>query len=587
MARFKFTRFFGNTVSVAAGTAAGTATAAALAPVLQEEVNTVWSAFPNRPVSPGSLATGVSQGQIDPKAAASEARLSGFSQAAFDTMVNIANTGPPLGQAMDAWRRGLISRNDFVTTLERAGIEHQWFQFMTELHDDRLSPEVIANAVQQGHVPGDDILPPVVTDGPPFDIPLTQIPVDPLDEAAASGIDKARLQVLANLAGLPPAAGELREMLNRGYITEDAAISGIREGHTKTKWTGPTLALRAAVLSATEAASARLRTWITKEQADAIGAMHGYTPEQMELLFLNRGRPATPRQLWLAAARGIIGPRGVPTDYTDHEKAIAISDIRPEYAPTLWDLRFNYPPLFQLNRLVADGTIDGDQAAKWAGYNLEAPEVIDALKVSWSKPKSSSAKEATAANLRAEYEGLFLSRTELIDALVKLGYSEADANDLADLGDAARVKSYRDRVVTAIYKGFLARQISENQARVALAEDGIDPAAIDHLVQLWTREAALTRHELTQAQVVNAYKRAVLSFAQALSELTDRGLSDADARTLLGASTTPLTDAEVKTGYKAGTISLDAARAALAASGHTPEAITQLIAEWDTEKPSG
>lgn len=580
MARFNFGRFFGGTVSVAAGTAAGTATAAALAPALQEEVNTAWGHFPNRPVGAGPLAAGVAQGQVDPKAAKAEARLSGYSGAAFDTMVAIANVGPPLGAALDAYRRGTLSKTEYLAALQRAGIEPEWFAALVGLRDSRLSPETIANAVQQGHVPNAGILPPIVTDGPPFDIPLTTIDVDPIAEAAAHGIDLARLQVEANLAGLPPAAGDLRDMLNRGYITEEAAVAGVREGHTKTKWTGPTLALRAAVLSATEAASARLRTWVTKEEADAIGAMHGYTPEQMELLFLNRGRPASPTQMWRGWARKATGPRGEPVSYEDHAKAIAISDIRPEYAEMLWDIRYNYPPLFQLNRLVDAGAITPDVAAKWAAYNLEAPEVVDALLAYWRKGGASGGKEATAANLRAEYEGLYIDRPTLLAGLRDLGYSERDAEVLADLGDAARVKGYRDRVVTAIYKAYLAHKLTDAQAKVALADDGIDTTAADHLLAIWQREAGLTRHELTQAQVVSAYRRAVLTFDQALAELTDRGLSDADARILLGVAQVPLTDAEVKTGYLAGTLSLADTRAALAASGHSAATIDQLIASW-------
>lgn len=580
MARFPFGRFFGNTVSAAAGTAAGTATAAALAPALQEEVNLAWSTFPNRPVGAGPLAAGVAQGQVDPKAAKAEARLSGYSGAAFDTMVAIANVGPPLGAALDAFRRGTLDPTEYQAALKRAGIEPEWFHALLGLRDARLSPETVANAVQQGHVPNDGILPPIVTEGPPFDIPLTTIDIDATDEAAAHGVDESRLKVLANLAGLPPAAGELREMLNRGYITPEAAVAGIREGHTKTKWTGPTLALRAAVLSATEAASARLRTWISKEEADAIGAMHGYTPEQMELLFLNRGRPASPTQMWRGWARKATGPRGVPVSYEDHAKAIAISDIRPEYAEMLWEIRYNYPPLFQLNRLVDAGAITPEVAAQWAEYNLEAPEVVAALLAYWKKGGTSGGKEATAANLRAEYEGLYIDRATLTAGLTDLGYSAHDADVLADLGDAARVKTYRDRVVTAIYKAFLAHKLTDAQARVALADDGIDAAAIGHLLDLWQREAGLTRHELTEAQIVAAYRRAVLSFDQALAELVERGRSDADARTLLGIAQTPLTDAETKTAYLAGTLSLADTRAALAASGHAAATIDQLIASW-------
>lgn len=558
MARFAFPRFFGNTVSVAAGTAAGTATAAALAPVLQEEVNTVWNAFPNRPVSPGSLASGVAQGQVDPAKAKAEARLSGFSGDAFDTMVNIANTGPPLGEAMQAYRRGLLSDTEFKTALHRAGIELQWFAALSGLHDVLLTPAELANARQQGFLTDDQAR----------------------AEALLQGVTASRADVQFDLAGLPPGAAEAASLYNRGLIDSDGFAQMIREGHTKSKYVDVLDRARVAVLTATEAAAARLRTWITADESYAIGAQTGHSREQMDLLFLNRGRPASPTQMWKGWARKSTSPSGSGVvTYDDHAKAIAISDIRPEYAEMLWQNRFNYPPLFQLNRLVASHAITPETAAEWAAFNLEAPDVIAALLDFWKRP-SASAKEATAANLRAEYEGLFIDRATLVDALVQLGYQQADADTLADLGDAGRVKTYRDRVVTAIYKAYLAHQLTEAQARVALGDDGIDPAAIASLLELWTREQTLTRHELTQAQIVAAYKRAVLPFQTALTELAGRGLSDADARVLLGIASTPLTDAEVKAGYIGGTLSLADTRAALAQSGHAAAVIDQLIASW-------
>src|SRR5205085_8648918 len=135
---------------------------------------------------------------------------------------------------------------------------------------------------------------------PPSHVPLTQVDLDPLLEALAHGIDVDRLRVLANLAGLPPGADTLLQMWNRELIDEATVDAGIREGHTKTKWASAFKRMRWAVLGAAEYASAHLRGWITQEEMYRGGKLTGHTKAQMDLLYLNRGRPLAPVQAYTA-----------------------------------------------------------------------------------------------------------------------------------------------------------------------------------------------------------------------------------------------------------------------------------------------
>src|SRR5207248_2049626 len=94
------------------------------------------------------------------------------------------------------------------------------------------------------------------------------------------------------------------------------------------------------------------------------GALTGHTPEQMDLMYKNRGRPLAPVQAFTAWARKAPHPKipGEPDrpgtfDFTDFEEAIRRSDVQTWYAPVLWHDRFAYPPLFQLGRLAQAGAI--------------------------------------------------------------------------------------------------------------------------------------------------------------------------------------------------------------------------------------
>jgi hypothetical protein len=428
-------------------------------------------------------------------------------------MVDIANSGPGAAAALQLRRRGLIDDAGLTRALRREGLEDEWLGPLRQLTQVLLSPAELANARQQGFISPDR----------------------QHAESAEHGIDAERSEVLFELAGLPPGAATAQEAANRGLVDRPTFDQMIREGHTKTKYTELLWSLRRAVLSPAEAASARLRTWITAEESYAIGANHGYSREQMDLLFLNRGRPASPAQMWRAWARKITGPRGVPTTFEDHAKAIAISDIRPEYAELLWGIRYQYPTLFQLGRLVQSGAINPATAAQWAEWNLYGPEVVTALTAYWQGiyapggATGAQLKRLTETELRAEYEGGFLTAAELSAALEKLGYTAAQATMLQHLGDAARVKAYRDKVLGALHKAYVEHSIDDAQATATMTQLPIGGEAQADLLRVWRLERDFARTALTAAQVKRAYRKGLLSRTDATIELEDRGYSASDA----------------------------------------------------------
>lgn len=490
--------------SVAVGTAVGSAVGAEISPRLQSAINDAWRAHQDKPPGYTTLAAGVAQGQVEPTWAAARASEQGISGDAFGRLVEIANVGPGATFAFEMWRRGFITDSGFATALKRLAIEDQWLAPLRELKNILLSPAEVANAVQQGHLPNDGILPnvsagttpaqgyvvpPAPDERPPSTVPLTQINIDPLSEAAGSGVTQERLQVMANLAGLPPGPEALLTMWNRQLIDESSVDAGIREGHMKTKWAGAFKRMRWAVLSAQDYASAHLRQWVDQEQMYEGGALTGHTKDQMDLLFLNRGRPASPTQMWRAWARGVIGPRGVPTDYADHAKAIAISDIRPEYAEMLWGIRFNYPTLFQLNRLVQAGAIDVATGADWAHKSLYAPEVVTALTDYWSQP--------------------------------------AQGTTSSWPGRAAT------QLWTATHRAYIKGDLPDDLARSTLGFIPVRGADLDAVMLLWDAERSVTRADLTPAEIRREYRKGVITQAEAMAELEARGYTLDDANRYL------------------------------------------------------
>jgi hypothetical protein len=522
-------RFFGSAVSTAAGFSIGAAVGPTLNPLTQALANETWSLHADVPPDAYALAMGVAQGQIEDDRARSWAAETGIGSEQFSALVQIANTGPEAGSLYEAWRRGQLTDAQFETGLRRMAIEPEWFPALKALKQRLLSPDVLANAIQQGFIPGDGILVAPPGGSVPFTIPVDQVNIDATDEAAGSGVPADHLRVLAQLAGNPPGPMELIDMWNRGIITEESVDRGIREGRTKTKWLEAIKELRHYLLSPAEAAGLRLRGWITAEQSYEIGARRGADRETMDRLFLNRGRPIAPVQAYTAWARAS------PSPYTagafsreDFDKAIAQSDIRPEYANTLWGNRFAYPSLFQLRAAVQDGGISRERALEIMHFQRYEDSDALAIVTAWLSGDAQG-REITKAELQTEYEGGFITRAELATALGELGYEGVALERELNLSDARAVRTERRRLITALHRLFVKHKLSDEQARAGLEEAGMTLEAIARIMPLWTLERDAEQTTLTPAQIRRAYRAGRLTLAQAIDELEERGYLTADA----------------------------------------------------------
>lgn len=518
----------GGVVGVGVGEALGTA----LEPALEPERQSAWMKHTPRVFDLDVLADMVAMGAVKYADAVEEASRTGFNEARLKRAVQWRLHAASVEQALHLWRRAEYDGNDpgdmkalYDHALAKSRVEAQWWPFMEKLRHALLTPAEIAMAIQQGHVTNDDgqggtILPvihpgipypdgyrqaPSPDGAPPSSVPLTVVDVPTVEQVAGHGFDVDQLRVLANLAGLPPGPHDLLAMWNRNEIDEETVDAGIREGHMKTKWAHAFKRMRWAVLTAPEFAEAHLRDWITAEEMVAGGALTGHTPATMDLLYKNRGRPATPRQLWLGAARGVPAPdypddpaNGRLTGFKDHELAIRRSNIRPEYAPLLWDVRFNYPSLFQLNRLVAAGAIDAETAADWASKNLEAPEVVEALTTYWK------------------------------------GLSPGTVSD-------THVAKADTHLWTQLHKAYVGGTVDAAQLAEGFNLLGVEPAARGEIQKRWDYEATLDRKRLTPTQVKKALAEGVVNDAtgapwtrdDALAYLIELGYSAGDADTFL------------------------------------------------------
>jgi hypothetical protein len=462
-----FGRFFGATIGEAAGYGIGGAMQEPIKPLLQQLANETWAtataAGVGRPLSVGEAAEIVAEDVELREWGVAQAGQEGRTEQQFDAVLGAALNAPGIPQLFEAWRRELIDDAAFEHGLRKAKLEPRWDAPLKALKQRLLSLDQLANARQQGFIDA----------------------ARQRAEAALQGQDAERADISFELSGLPPGIESMQEALNRGLVDRATFDQAIREGHTKTKYTDLVFALRQPVLSAQTYATLHLKGWIDAAAMNAGGALHGYTAEQMNDLYLSMGRPASPGYMWTAAARGIDGPDGRPVDEAQFTKAIAESDIRPEYAPMLWRIRYLYPSLFQLSRLVTSGTISGDVGAEWASKARYAPEVVTALRASW-----------------------------------------AGGSSAAPDPHVARAQTH---LWNQTHKSYVAEEADEPTTRAQLTSLTIPVAAQDAIIALWNDERALVRKQLTAAQIKRAYGKAKLTRDVAVTRLVAMGYSLADA----------------------------------------------------------
>jgi hypothetical protein len=519
----------GEAIAFGAGFALGKVLEPAAAGLAYE----AWKLAPIRVPEAELLAEGVAQGQVDPAKAEEWAQLHGYGVEAFAALVDIANTGPALGSAYQAWRRGFLDDAEFRAALKRTGLETQWNHAMEQLRDELLDPGALATAIHRGIIAGQGLLirePPLGAGKVPH---VPQSDIDALQEAAGHGITRERLRVLIANTGLPLALGQMLQLLNLGEVDEDDVRRSVAQSNVRNEYMDAALALRRHLLTPHEYVEARLRGWIDVGAMHAGAALSGMEPADADLMAKLSGRPLSWRQVFIGERRG--GHYEGATDAIDPAflKALQESNIRPEWYSLAWAQRYSYPSAFVLRQLVTSGELTGAEAEQILLYVGWEPTLAKKVAGRWAGSTTGAGKQETLAELEDEYAGGFVTEAELRTSLELLGYTGHQQDLLVHLNEARRLKRWREKVVDAIAAAYLGFNIDDATASSELAEVNVTGEASTLLLTLWGKQRRFTIRELTPAQVKKAHKSGLYSRDVALQALADLHYSDADAATFL------------------------------------------------------
>jgi hypothetical protein len=257
------------------------------------------------------------------------------------------------------------------------------------------------------------------------------------------------------------------------------------------------------------------------------------TIEDATMIYQNQGRPMSLRQITQALARGgKFKPE--PGEIGDpYRAAIVEGNLKPAYYDLAMANRYSLPGAFVLRGMAQAGELSRQETETLLLQSGWPPWLAAKVAPIWAAGDQGASKSETKAELLDEYQGGYMPEAELRKALTALGYTGHAQDLLVHLGDARRVKRWREKIIDAIGASHLAFKIDDATATAELAELNVTGQAATLLITLWNKQRRDTIALLTPAQIVKSWKKGMVSKDEALAELEHREYSPEDAAKLL------------------------------------------------------
>jgi hypothetical protein len=523
----------GSTPSLLLGIAAGGAASAAFEPALEIPRQEAWKAAPHRVLDPELLARLVAQGGVALGTAEQLAQHSGYSAANLDALVYLAQSPPGESELMFLWRHQIIDTATWRQGMVKLGRRPDWIARIEQTFSVPLTAAEAAVAIHhhvipnQGQLPGLDLS----TTGKVLRFPL--VPLDAYASAQSYGYGNDQLDAITRTLGLPPGLDMVARMVFRGILDRGDFTLAALQSNRRTEWQQFEFEGYRQIPTAEQFVEAHLRGWITLQEMHDGAALHGMRPADADLEYQIHRRPLTVRQITQAKAWGgsfnpQAGELQDPYDASVHQ-----ANLGPEWYELGKALKHTYSVPFWWRSMVSAGAIAAGEAETILLRLGNPPDFAARAVAHFAGATAEAGKELTKAELLAEHEAGYITTAEYSAGLQALGYSGTGLQLELELGAARQAKAYRDKVVEAIHKAYLEHELDDTAAISQLATVSVTGDQATRLLRLWQLERQYTRTRLSEAQVVKAYGKSLLTEADALARLRDFGLSPADAATRL------------------------------------------------------
>lgn len=491
-------------------------------------------------LSPADLALAVLRSYETDEAAKAEARLQGVTPERFNVMKLLSGDAIGPQQAAEARRRGFIKPHgmgpdstSYDQAIAESRLHNKWGPVLFKLTQALLSPPDLAQAVIRNFMTFEHAA----------------------AIAALSGYDDGQFRTLTELAGDSLSPTDATIALRRKLIPYDSGdpnkpgfLQAIQQGRLRDMWAPIIRDLAQEFPTPTDALEAALVGQVDKEQSQDLYATFGGDPKYWQLLFDTRGEAPTPLELGVLLNRKLIKHHGLGPEETSFDQGFHEGRWRNKWLP-IYDLLRQYrPPEGIITTFLSHGVITDEQAS-----DLYEQLGMDSQLVAWFKDEAhleaySEFRGLTVnATLQAYHEGI-INHQQTVTILTALHVDERAAEILVELQDVQRAFEAITNAVSRVRTLYASRKITQQTARAALKDIGIDGTEIDGIVRSWQIENSVSVKVLTQAEITDAFKLGFMTEDEALTELENIGYTPYDAWILLSLKEKALVKGKPKQG---------------------------------------
>lgn len=345
--------------------------------------------------------------------------------------------------------------------------------------------------------------------------------IDAYKEAAMSGINRTRLDVLELNTGEPPGLGQLLEAFRRRIIDQPTLQKGVRQSRVRNEWFDTILALRYEAPSPMQALAGAVKGHLDDAQARKLYEEGGGKPDHYDWQYATAGRPPGAEGLLSLLNRGLI------TEDDFHE-AVRQSDIQNRWSDALLAERRYIPPVRSIIPMVRSGAIDDNYARELFKMHGVVDRDIDIYLAEGHSHKTQHVKELTLANVRAMYLDGLATRDAAHADIVALGYADDLATQLLELADQQVVQRFRSAAVSHIHTLYVHHRIAQDDASNELDRLKINAHVRDGLINVWNVERKTNIVTLTLAQCQGSWRRHVMSDEEFRTRVIQLGHTEDD-----------------------------------------------------------
>jgi hypothetical protein len=485
------------------------AAGSALSTLLQNElaplVYPIIASNPHLRLDPQTAARLNAVGLFSDTDAANEGNAQGFDSNRMAWLKQLQQSVPDsqtIGQMLD---RGLLSLADANYWIHRGGYGDDLHAPLLALRRLLLSPADAALGVLRGNISHD-----------------AGVAI-----AKANGMDAADFQTFIDNTGEPLALEQLAEAWRRGFIGEADFKRGLLQSRVRDEWLRTAEQLRYEPMSTADAVEAAVQGHLSQQQMATIADHNGLEPGQVDTLYLTAGEPLSRTEMDQLYNRGLVTKDQV-------DQAARESRLKDKYVPLAYPLHVRLPEGRQVVSAITHGAATKDQGLRLLAELGYSAEVAQILVAEGTNAKLGTHHALTVAEIRQLYTAAIFTRAHAEQLLTSAGYDTADAEVLIRSWDLLATAAITRQAIGAVRSRYVARHIDWTTAETDLVALGVPATAHPVYKRTWDIELAATTRQLTEAQIVAAHKKTLISGQDAYQRLVHLGYDTGDAKILLG-----------------------------------------------------